>query len=58
MPGVPAVKVVEWLGDNIEDFRTLTQAVRTVSGGYADVGVRYFLLPNPMDGSWEKNSEP
>ena len=57
-PRVPALKVVEWLGDNIQDFPTLTQAVRTVSGGYADFGVRYFLLPNPMYGSWEKNSEP
>lgn len=57
-PGVPALKVVEWLGDNIQDFPNLTQAVRTVTGGYADFGVRYFLLPNPMYGSWEKNPEP
>ena len=56
--GVPALKVVEWLGDNIQDFPDLTQAVRTVAGGYADFGSRYFLLPNPMYGSWEKNPEP
>jgi 5'-nucleotidase (lipoprotein e(P4) family) len=57
-PGVAALKVVEWLGDNIQDFPALTQAVRMVPGGYADFGVRYFLLPNPMYGSWEKNAEP
>jgi 5'-nucleotidase (lipoprotein e(P4) family) len=56
--GVPALKVVEWLGDNIQDFPGLTQAVRTVSGAYAEFGRRYFLLPNPMYGSWEKNPEP
>ena len=56
--GVPALKVVEWLGDNIQDFPDLTQAVRGVAGGYADFGSRYFLLPNPMYGSWEKNPEP
>jgi 5'-nucleotidase (lipoprotein e(P4) family) len=56
--GLAALKVVEWLGDNIQDFPDLTQAVRTVAGGYADFGTRYFLLPNPMYGSWEKNPEP
>lgn len=56
--GVPALTVVEWLGDNIQDFPDLTQAVRTIAGGYADFGIRYFLLPNPMYGSWEKNPEP
>jgi len=56
--GIPALKVVEWVGDNIQDFPALTQAVRSVPGGYAEFGVKYFLLPNPMYGSWEKNPEP
>jgi 5'-nucleotidase (lipoprotein e(P4) family) len=56
-PGIPALKIVEWVGDNIQDFPDLTQAIRTVSDGYANFGVRYFLLPNPMYGSWEKNVE-
>jgi len=56
--GMPALKVVEWLGDNIQDFPNLTQSVRSATGGYADFGVRFFLLPNPMYGSWEKNPEP
>ena len=56
--GIPALNVVAWIGDNIQDFPNLTQMVRTLSGGYADFGVKYFLLPNPMYGSWEKNPEP
>ncbi len=56
--GGPALTVVEWIGDNIQDFPHLTQAVRTETGGYAEFGRRYFLLPNPMYGSWEHNPEP
>lgn len=56
--GLPSLTVVEWLGDNIQDFPALTQAVRTTAAGYAQFGVRYFLLPNPMYGSWERNPEP
>lgn len=57
-PGLPALHVIEWLGDNIEDFPGLTQSVRTRAAGYSDFGVRYFLLPNPMYGSWVGNAEP
>lgn len=57
-PGVGALNVVAWLGDNIQDFPNLTQAIRTSAASYANFGVRYFLLPNPMYGSWEKNPEP
>ena len=52
-PGVPVLSVVEWLGDNIQDFPSLTQAVRTDSVALAQFGKRYFVLPNPMYGSWE-----
>jgi 5'-nucleotidase (lipoprotein e(P4) family) len=55
--GIPALHVVEWIGDNIQDFPKLTQAIRSRSDDYANFGVRYFLLPNPMYGSWEKNVE-
>ncbi len=51
--GIPALTVVEWLGDNIRDFPSLTQAVRTDSVALAQFGKRYFVLPNPMYGSWE-----
>lgn len=57
-PGLPALTVVEWIGDNIQDFPHLTQAIRDQPGAYADFGRRYFLLPNPMYGSWEHNPEP
>jgi 5'-nucleotidase (lipoprotein e(P4) family) len=56
-PGVPALHVVEWIGDNIQDFPDLTQAIRTVPDAFSSFGVRYFLLPNPMYGSWETNVE-
>lgn len=47
------ITVVAYVGDNILDFPTLSQAVRTQPVAYADFGVRYFLLPNPMYGSWQ-----
>jgi 5'-nucleotidase (lipoprotein e(P4) family) len=56
--GVPPLTVVAWVGDNIQDFPGLTQAVRQAPDGFAAFGVRYFLLPNPMYGSWEHNVEP
>ena len=52
-PGIPALTVIEWLGDNIEDFPGLTQAARTDSVALAQFGRKYFVLPNPMYGSWE-----
>jgi 5'-nucleotidase (lipoprotein e(P4) family) len=51
--GLPALAVVEWLGDNIQDFPSLTQAARTDSTALNEFGKRYFILPNPMYGSWE-----
>ncbi|MGH7524532.1 MAG: 5'-nucleotidase, lipoprotein e(P4) family [Gemmatimonadales bacterium] len=56
--GIPALTVVEWLGDNIQDFPDLSQAIRSDNANYHDFGVRYFLLPNPMYGSWTHNPEP
>ncbi len=58
MRGVPSLRVVEWIGDNIQDFPALTQATRNDPAGYGDFGVRFFLLPNPIYGSWEHNPEP
>jgi 5'-nucleotidase (lipoprotein e(P4) family) len=53
MPGVPALTVVEWVGDNIQDFPNLTQAARTDSTTLGEFGKRFFIIPNPMYGSWE-----
>jgi 5'-nucleotidase (lipoprotein e(P4) family) len=52
--GSQPLTVVAFVGDNILDFPGLSQAS---SGGaaaaLADFGVRYFIVPNPMYGSWQ-----
>ena len=54
--GLPPLKVVMWVGDNIQDFPGMTQAVRTQpASALAEFGRTYILLPNPMYGSWEGN---
>jgi predicted secreted acid phosphatase len=45
---------VAFLGDNIRDFPGLGQSVREQPDqAFAAFGTRFFLLPNPMYGSWE-----
>jgi 5'-nucleotidase (lipoprotein e(P4) family) len=56
-PGTPPLTVVAWVGDNIQDFPGLTQAVRDDPTKLADFGRRFFVLPNPMYGSWERNPD-
>ena len=56
--GLPPLRIVEWLGDNIMDFPHLTQSARNDPAQLADFGKRYFILPNPMYGSWQQNREP
>ena len=47
--------VVAALGDNILDFPSLSQATRQQGdAAFADFGVRFFVLPNPMYGSWQR----
>lgn len=53
--GLPPLSIVEWLGDNILDFPGLTQAARNDPRALAEFGKRYFILPNPMYGSWQQN---
>jgi len=56
---LPALQVLMWVGDNIQDFPRLTQAIRTAGdGAFADFGETYIVLPNPMYGSWERNPLP
>jgi 5'-nucleotidase (lipoprotein e(P4) family) len=52
--GVPALKVVAWVGDNIQDFPDLTQAARNDPKTLAEFGTKFFILPNPMYGSWQQ----
>ena len=52
--GVPPLNVVAWFGDNILDFPGMTQAARNDPAALAAFGRKYFVLPNPMYGSWQQ----
>jgi len=56
--GVPALTIVAWFGDNILDFPNMTQAARNDPRALDDFGKRFFILPNPMYGSWQQVREP
>ncbi len=50
------MEVVAFVGDNILDFPMLTQDLRKQpESAYAAFGETFFLVPNPMYGSFEKN---
>jgi 5'-nucleotidase (lipoprotein e(P4) family) len=52
--GLPPLEVVAVLGDNIRDFPGLGQELGDREDeAFADFGTRFFILPNPMYGSWE-----
>ncbi len=52
--GAPRVDVVAFVGDNILDFPGLSQAVKAQGDpAFLEFGVRFFLIPNPMYGSWQ-----
>jgi acid phosphatase len=54
--GLPPLEVVAFVGDNVLDFPDLSQAIRTrADAAFAEFGGRFFILPNPMYGSWERN---
>lgn len=53
VPGMPRLTVVEWVGDNIRDFPKLTQTARGDTTALGEFGRRFFMIPNPMYGSWE-----
>lgn len=56
---LPPLQVVMWVGDNIQDFPGLSQAIRTApDAAFGDFGERFVVLPNPMYGSWEGNPLP
>ncbi|MCL4808292.1 MAG: hypothetical protein KJ062_10960, partial [Thermoanaerobaculia bacterium] len=55
-PAVGPVEVLVWVGDNIQDFPGRSQTLRDEDeSAFAEFGVRYFALPNPIYGTWEKN---
>ena len=52
--GASALEVVAFVGDNILDFPDLSQSVKERGeAGLAAFGSRFFMLPNPMYGSWQ-----
>jgi 5'-nucleotidase (lipoprotein e(P4) family) len=52
--GTGPLDVAAFVGDNIQDFPAMTQAARQQGeAAFADFGVRYFLVPNPMYGGWQ-----
>jgi 5'-nucleotidase (lipoprotein e(P4) family) len=53
--GLPPLEVLMWVGDNIQDFPSLSQDARTQPPALGEFGRRYIILPNPMYGSWERN---
>ncbi len=55
--GVPPLTVVAWVGDNILDFPGLTQASRNDPRALDAFGRKFFVLPNPMYGSWQQNQD-
>jgi 5'-nucleotidase (lipoprotein e(P4) family) len=50
--GLPPLEVVAFLGDNIRDFPG-EQWGGPEDERFEDFGDRFFVLPNPMYGSWE-----
>jgi 5'-nucleotidase (lipoprotein e(P4) family) len=56
VPGLPPLQIVLYVGDNIRDFPGLDQDLRAKPDeAFAEFGTRFFVLPNPMYGSWEGN---
>lgn len=55
-PGFGAISVLEWLGDNIQDFPHLSQSIRNEpDSAFSKFGESFFALPNAMYGSWQAN---
>ena len=60
---LPPLEIVMWVGDNIEDFPGGSQALAAGPEGtdpdmrrtLTRFGYDFFILPNPMYGSWEDN---
>ena len=51
-------EIVAYFGDNIQDFPNLKQEKvnkwKPNDARFKDFGVKYFIFPNPIYGSWEK----
>jgi predicted secreted acid phosphatase len=49
---LPPLTVVAYVGDNIQDFPGRLQAT---PGSLDEFGESFFILPNPLYGSWDHN---
>lgn len=54
--GLPRLEVVMWVGDNINDFPGLSQDARSDPSRLSEFGERFFVLPNPTYGSWDRTT--
>jgi 5'-nucleotidase (lipoprotein e(P4) family) len=55
-PDLPPLEVLVWVGDNIRDFPLMSQELRFApDSAFGEFGRQFFILPNPMYGSWEDN---
>lgn len=52
---LPAHKVIAYFGDNIQDFPNMKQQSmqKADSKAFKKFGSKYFIMPNPMYGSWQ-----
>jgi 5'-nucleotidase (lipoprotein e(P4) family) len=52
--GTRPLEILAFVGDNILDFPGLRQASKTAGDtAFSEFGVRYFVVPNSMYGSWQ-----
>lgn len=52
---LPRLDVIAYVGDNIQDFPATTQQIRDAGpSAFGRFGHDWFVLPNPMYGSWER----
>jgi 5'-nucleotidase (lipoprotein e(P4) family) len=55
--GLPPLHIVQYVGDNIQDFPQATQRLRDAENSeLLPFGDRFWVLPNPMYGSFERNA--
>jgi predicted secreted acid phosphatase len=53
--GSVPLEVIAFVGDNILDFPGLSQATKDQPrSAFGEFGGRFFVLPNPMYGSWQQ----
>ncbi len=58
VPEAGPLEVLAWVGDNIHDFPGGSQALRDAPDeDLAGFGTRFFVLPNPIYGSWEHSPD-